>query len=223
MPPVFGPSSPSYGALEVPRRRERERVAAVADREQRQLLALEQLLDDERRRRSEPTARSAASSSACGPADEDALARREPVRLDDARRPRDRERRGGRDTGSLHAPPSRTPSSPRSARPRRSARRPAMPRGRSASATPATSGASGPTTTRSMSSERASASGPRRRPRAPGGTRRARRCPGLPGAACSSDSAGLCASFQASACSRPPDPTTRTFTRSCYARRRPDP
>jgi len=35
----------------------------------------------------------------------------------------------------------------------------------------------------------------------------------LPGAACSSVSDGDWASFQASACSRPPEPTTRTFTR----------
>src|SRR3990172_7442031 len=37
--------------------------------------------------------------------------------------------------------------------------------------------------------------------------------PGLPGAACSSVSDGDWVSFQASACSRPPDPTRRTFTR----------
>ena len=36
--------------------------------------------------------------------------------------------------------------------------------------------------------------------------------PGLPGAAWSSSTSGLCTSFQASACSRPPDPTKSTFT-----------
>src|SRR5688572_22004865 len=35
--------------------------------------------------------------------------------------------------------------------------------------------------------------------------------PGFPGAANSLKSRGDCASFQASACSRPPDPTSRTF------------
>ena len=38
--------------------------------------------------------------------------------------------------------------------------------------------------------------------------------PGLPGAACSSVSAGLCARRHASACSRAPEPTTSTFTRA---------
>jgi len=38
--------------------------------------------------------------------------------------------------------------------------------------------------------------------------------PGFPGAACSSLRAGLWVSFQASACSRPPEPTTKTFTRA---------
>src|SRR5215218_6551322 len=36
--------------------------------------------------------------------------------------------------------------------------------------------------------------------------------PGFPGAAWSSSSSGLCESFHASACSRPPDPTRSTFT-----------
>src|SRR3954464_15485888 len=35
--------------------------------------------------------------------------------------------------------------------------------------------------------------------------------PGLPGAAYSFSRSGDCASFQASACSRPPDPNSRTF------------
>ena len=38
-----------------------------------------------------------------------------------------------------------------------------------------------------------------------------RRCPGLPGAAYSLSSRGDCASFHASACSRPPEPISRTF------------
>ena len=79
--------------LEVLRGRERRpRRVAVAEREQRDLLALEQLLDHERRRRTRPPARRPASSSVLRPADEDALAGREPVGLDHARRPRDGER-----------------------------------------------------------------------------------------------------------------------------------
>src|SRR2546423_15082384 len=44
--------------------------------------------------------------------------------------------------------------------------------------------------------------------------------PGFPGAACRSSRRGLWLSFQASACSRPPEPTTRTFTRRVYSRNR---
>jgi hypothetical protein len=40
--------------------------------------------------------------------------------------------------------------------------------------------------------------------------------PGFPGAACNSVRPGLCAIRQASACSRAPDPTIRTFTRRVY-------
>ena len=52
------------------------------------------------------------------------------------------------------------------------------------------------------------------------GIRRASAIPGLPGAACSSVRSGDCASFQASACSRPPEPTTRTRTAGVYEGRR---
>ena len=48
MPPVFGPASPSSSALEVLRAGQRERADAVAEGEDRDLLALQQLLDDER-------------------------------------------------------------------------------------------------------------------------------------------------------------------------------
>ena len=43
--------------------------------------------------------------------------------------------------------------------------------------------------------------------------------PGFPGAAWSSVSDGLCASCQASACSRAPEPTRSTFTRRVYSGR----
>ena len=41
--------------------------------------------------------------------------------------------------------------------------------------------------------------------------------PGFPGAAWSSESSGDWTSFQASACSRPPDPTRRTRTGRVYS------
>ena len=86
----------------------------------------------------------------------------------------------------------------------------AIPAGRSTSATPPTSGASGPITTRSMSSEL------REREQALGvlGTYRVAlaepRDPRAPGRGMEIGQGGACASFQASACSRPPDPTRRT-------------
>ena len=88
-------------ALEVLRRTERERARAVAERKQRDLAALEQLLDHER-----------AAESRCLPqavvellaraADEHPFAGGEPVGLDDAGRPRDRERRRCGDAGRAH-------------------------------------------------------------------------------------------------------------------------
>ena len=90
----------------------------------------------------------------------------------------------------------------------------ATPARRSSSAMPATSGASGPTTTRWISCWR-------QRPRRPstssmriGWQRPSAAIPGFPGAACSSVSRSLCAIFHASACSRPPDPRISTFTRA---------
>ena len=87
----------------------------------------------------------------------------------------------------------------------RSARRRRRPRWRSSSARPATSGASGPDDDEvdAELGARAARATPGRRP-APGGTSRARRSRGFPGAACSSSSRALRASAHASACSRPP-------------------
>jgi hypothetical protein len=87
-------------ALEVLRRGERERPRAVGDREQRHLLALQQLFDED------------IPSEPCGSAervvelllrvaDEHALAGRQPVGLHDARRSRDREAPRGRHGGRL--------------------------------------------------------------------------------------------------------------------------
>src|SRR6476661_8713987 len=87
----------------------------------------------------------------------------------------------------------------------------AIPALRSASATPATNGPSGPTTTRSMALLFASST------TAAGShgsaiTQSAQRAtPGLPGAAISRSQLGDCLSRQASASSRPPDPKSRIF------------
>ncbi len=90
----------------------------------------------------------------------------------------------------------------------------AMPAARTASATPATSGASGPMTTRSTPSETASATTPVASLTPPGsGSHRATASmPGLPGAAITASTDGSSAMERTMACSRAPDPTTSTFT-----------
>ena len=95
------------------------------------------------------------------------------------------------------------------------------PAWRSSSATPATSGASGPTTTRSIVERPRRARAALRASSARTGwqLRRARRCRGCPAPRAARRARGLCASFHASACSRPPDPTTSTFTRRVYCGR----
>ncbi len=102
------------------------------------------------------------------------------------------------------------------------ARRPgpktASPRSRSRSASPATSGASGPTTTRSTSWPAAKPASPSASSTATSRQRAWRAMPGLPGAAHTCSTSGLCAIFQASACSRPPPPTRRT-SHSCGSAR----
>src|SRR5580693_9215194 len=80
----------------------------------------------------------------------------------------------------------------------------AMPASRSASAAPATSGASGPITTRSGPSLRANARIASGDSAVSGWTSASSAMPGLPGAACTSE--GL--SARTIACSRPPDPMT---------------
>ena len=93
MPPVFGPVSPSPARLKSCAAPSGTARAAVAEREQRDLRPLEQLLDHDRAAERRAPRAAPSSSSSCGAADEDALACREPVGLDDARRARDRERR----------------------------------------------------------------------------------------------------------------------------------
>ena len=90
MPPVFGPVSPSNDALVVLRRGERQRVLAVAEREERGLLAAQEFLDHDLRAGS---AEAAVEHRVDGGQrlverhrDDDALAGGKPVGLDDDRR-----------------------------------------------------------------------------------------------------------------------------------------
>ena len=92
----------------------------------------------------------------------------------------------------------------------------ANPAPRRASATPATSGASGPITTRSTASSRA------RRTTSSGSVAATAwlvptsAVPALPGATCTAATAGSAASDRARACSRPPEPITRMSTPAGY-------
>src|SRR5215472_10644442 len=80
------------------------------------------------------------------------------------------------------------------------------------SARPTDNGSSGPITTRSTCSRRARATCSSMATSFTGKHSACRPMPGLPGAAMRRVRSGLWASFQASACSRPPPPTRRTFT-----------
>ena len=90
----------------------------------------------------------------------------------------------------------------------------ATPFSRSASAAPATSGASGPMTTRSGPSLRASATICSGTGATSGWVSATAAIPGLPGAACTLPLSPL--SLRTMACSRPPDPTTRMRTPGAY-------
>ena len=94
----------------------------------------------------------------------------------------------------------------------------ATPRRRSMSASPMTRGASGPTTTRSTPSSQASGTSDAGSSARTGWQLASAAMPGFPGAACSSVSPPPRASAHASACSRPPDPTTSTFTGAIVSR-----
>src|SRR4051794_24599718 len=94
-----------------------------------------------------------------------------------------------------------------------------IPAAASASATPATSGASGPTTTRSTCSRRASATTASGESAWSGTLVPTRAVPGLPGPTSSFVNRGLWDSFHASACSRAPEPRRRTFTSTSFVER----
>src|SRR3954469_20253085 len=90
-----------------------------------------------------------------------------------------------------------------------------MPASKHASTRPLTSGASGPTTTRSQLCSCASATRAETSSAATSKhTTLSRAMPALPGAATTCGDCGLRKSARTSACSRPPEPTTRTFFKS---------
>src|SRR3954470_5501318 len=90
-----------------------------------------------------------------------------------------------------------------------------MPASKHASTRPLTSGASGPTTTRSQPCSWASATRPETSSAATSKhTTLSRAMPALPGAASTCGDCGLRSNARTSACSRPPEPTTRTFFKS---------
>ena len=207
-------------ALVVLRGRERHGALAVAEREQRELLALEELLEHhlgvaEALLGEEHVERRARLALVLG--DDHALARGQHVGLQHGRVGRAGEVLGGlvavaeqHVRGGRHARPSsaawRRPSSPRCARPpwwarrRRCRRAPARPPARPRAA---------PRAPPPRGRPRARARAPRRRRRA--GTRRRRaRCPRCRARTAARAPRGLRSSARTSACSRPPPPTTRT-------------
>ena len=223
---MFGPVSPSPTRLKSCAAASGPRRLAVAEREQRDLLADQQLLDHDRapglaeRAADEAGLDGGQRARAIG-ADRDALAGREAVGLDDAGAAELVDRAPGRvDVRARHgsarsarprpaSASSRTPSSPRRGRPPTTGRRRRCAR------------AAGRHRARARAAARARSR--RARPRGGGPARHSpptsstatswqvamRAMPGLPGAQCSSRQVGLAASACASACSRPPEPTSR--------------
>ena len=219
MPPVFGPASPSKIRLKSCAGC-RGRRCAVGDREQRHLGAVEELLDHDplalAQRAPGPASRSsvtttplpAASPSSFttygAPNSSSAAAdlvgsqhRSAPPRSARRRRP---------------SRPWRRPWSPRAGRPRRTVRRQAIPRRAHRVGHPGDQAA--PRARRRPGRRPA---GRPERPRRPViGSTSCRvatvgRCPGLPGATCTSLTPGSRASARARACSRPPVPMTKSL------------
>src|SRR5262249_33702072 len=94
-----------------------------------------------------------------------------------------------------------------------------IPAASSRSTRPATRGCSGPTTTKSMPRSVARRSMPSTSPAATATHSASAAIPALPGAAMSRSHRGEAAIAHASACSRPPDPTTRTRIPRSFRRR----
>ena len=211
-------------ALEVARGRERERALAVAQREQRQLVAVEELLDHDRRRRrsrcSTSIASSAARASRSSRGDHDALAGRQPVGLDappgSGRSPPARPRPCATTVYAAVGTPAASMISLANAFEPSS--RAAAALGPERRRRPAASASTKPVDERRLGADddevdaaRAAASAPGRR------RRRAARVgaiPALPGAQNTSGACGERSSARTIACSRPPPPTTRTFVKA---------
>ena len=208
------------GPLEVLRGQQRHRGDPVGQREQRHLRAVQELLDDHRAAAPPRAARAAARSLG----DQDALARGQAVRLDHVRRAELVQRRVHLGRAGRRCAPRRSgcPAAcmiclandfePSMAAARRLGPKQAMPDARSASATPATSGASGPITTRSARVARARPATCPASVMSTGCSPASAAMPGLPGAACRPVTSGSAARARASACSRPPEPRRRTRT-----------
>ena len=213
MPPVFGPGVAVADAAVVARLGQRRATLLPSTSAKTDSSSPSSSSSITNWSPSAATARSAASSSSCVVADEDALAGREPVGLDDAGHPRDRHRLRDRHAGGAHHV-------------LREALRALDLRRRGARAEdrdPAAAELVGDARDERRLGPDHDEVGARASARARAGSRRPRRgsdgscpscaMPGFPGAAWTSSTDGLCASFQASACSRPPEPTTRTLTR----------
>ena len=210
MPPVFGPSSPS-----------KARLKSCADTSGSALrpsqIAKSEISGPSRSSStttSAPAARSARSASSTlglGPAHVDPFSRREPVRLHDTRRSGDREPRRGRHAGGGH---DLLREGLRALDPSSRCARPEDEEAESAKRVGETEHQRqlGPDHDEIHLERAREAEQPLRVVRANRVALGELAIPGFPGAACSSVSAGDCASFHASACSRPPDPTTRTRT-----------
>ena len=95
----------------------------------------------------------------------------------------------------------------------------AMPRAAHSSASPAARGASGPTITASTASVVASAIRPAMSATATGRHVASKAIPGLPGAASRIALGYSCLMRHASACSRPPPPTSKSFMTAIYTAR----
>ena len=228
MPPVFGPAVAVADPLVVLRRRHRHGALAVAEREQRQLLALEELLEHHRvspKRRSTKKLVDRVARLGLVSADDHALARRQHVRLQHGgiggageRAPSASSRSGRpRTTPWARRPrasaPWRTPWSPRCAPPPPSARTrgcprpPARPR-----APPPAAPRVRPPRGRSPPRARAATRPSRRRRRRRGRAPCRARSPRCPARRASRAAAGCASSARTIACSRPPPPTTSTRT-----------
>ena len=233
MPPVFGPGVALADPLVVARGRERDRALAVAQRQQRELVARRGTPRPPRAgrrsaaRRACPRARRAPRASSGR--DHDALARGQPVGLDHGRIAGDRRHalvdarhdavRRGRDAGRLHdllrerlralqsRGGRRRPEAAHARR--RRARRRARPRA-------APPGRRRPGRRRRRARRAASAAGSSA---GASSGRASRRIPALPGAQRTSGACGERSRARTSACSRPPDPTTRTLTAILKPRR----